>query len=39
VSLVGLSAGRYNLVVSVDLAGRTDQRRAEFVMGPEASEK
>lgn len=39
VSLVGLSAGRYSLVVSVDVAGRTDQRRAEFVMGPEDSEK
>ncbi|HEY8105834.1 MAG TPA: hypothetical protein VIE46_06975 [Gemmatimonadales bacterium] len=32
VSLVGLAPGRYSLVVSVDLAGRTDQRRAEFVM-------
>jgi hypothetical protein len=38
VSLAGLSAGRYNLLVSVDLAGRTDQRRAEFVMAGEDGE-
>jgi hypothetical protein len=33
VSLAGLPPGRYMLVVSVELAGRTEERRAEFVMG------
>lgn len=36
VSLAGLPPGRYTLVVSVELAGRTEERRAEFVMGEEA---
>jgi hypothetical protein len=31
VSLAGLVPGRYSLVVSVELAGRTEERRAEFV--------
>jgi hypothetical protein len=36
VSLAGLAPGRYALVVSVELAGRTEERRAEFVMGEDA---
>ena len=33
VSLVGLNPGRYSLVVSVDLGGRNEERRADFVFG------
>jgi hypothetical protein len=36
VSLAGLTPGRYSLVVSVDLAGRTEERRAEFVFEEQA---